>query len=278
MKSACGVRKSWRMDSAPLEGAAPPAHRAGSFRAGLPSRLRAAGVHLSLCLAVYAVAVFLIVTRWYPGFHFRVDGGWQGLRLMAAVDLVIGPLLTLVIFDPFKRRHLIAFDLTCIAIAQVAALTWGFYAIHSQRPVAVSWQGGLFHPVTAQPLKIEKYDLAHLAEMSGERPPLVYVRKPQNGGEESRVAMQSLIGAVMSWEDPFFFTPFAAHWDEVAPKGRSLEAQRKAGAGELDAFVAAHGGDASRWRFFEYDGRYGSCSIALCPDGALIGAFGCKAC
>lgn len=240
----------------------------------LPSRLRAAGIHLFLSAIVFAIALYLILVHWYPGFHFTVDGGWQGVRIMAAVDLVLGPVLTLIVFNPRKARRLIAFDLACIGIAQLAALVWGFYAVHSQHPVAVSWHGGAFHAVTAEPLRIESYDTVQLKTLSDERPALVYVAAPANADEEARVSLQMMVGGAAEYEDPFFFRPFGEHWNEVKAAGRSAEDLRKTQPGVVAEFEAA--GGPKDTLFFDYQGRFGTCVLALDASGRTLGAWGCE--
>lgn len=244
----------------------------GTLRQSFPRRLRAAAIHFSLSGIAFAIALYLILVLWYPGFHFTVDGGWQGVRIMAAVDLVLGPMLTLIVFNPFKARRLIVFDLSCIGVAQVAALGWGFYAIHSQHPVAVSWQGGAFHPVLAQPLKTESYPVERLASLSDEHPPVVFVAPAANADEESRVAMQELAGGTAEYEDPFFFRAFADHWPEVKSAGRSLERMSKLKPKLADALREA--GPAAL--FYDYTGRFGDCTLALSGEGKIVGAYGCE--
>jgi hypothetical protein len=266
------------MNTIPSEAGAAPATFASRLKASVPARLKAAGIHVALSLVVFLVALYLILVEWYPGFHFTVDGGWQGVRIMAAVDLILGPTLTLIIFNPFKSRRAIGFDLACIGIAQLAALVWGFYAIHSQYPVAVSYVDGKFRSLTVEPLRIEKYDPAQLSGFSDHHPPLVYVRPAANDDEETRKQMQEFVGGLAEHEDPFFFEPFAKHWTDVRAKGRSLEKQRKvagkSGSAALEAFVAQHPG-AEGWLYYDYTGRYGMCTVAFTPDGALVDAFSC---
>lgn len=49
------------------------------------------------------------------------------LATLAAVDLVMGPLLTLVEFKPGKKS--LKFDLTAIALLQAGALLYGLHAV-----------------------------------------------------------------------------------------------------------------------------------------------------
>lgn len=249
------------------------------LRAGMPLRLRASGIHLAISAAIFAPALYLILVHWYPGFHFTVDGGWTGVNIMIAVDLVLGPLLTLIVFNPFKARRLIAFDLSCIGIAQAAALVWGFYAVHSQHPVAVSFHEDRFWPVLVEPLRIENTDPATVRALSGHRPALVYVAPPANDDEETRVAMQELVGGIAPHEDPFFFRRFVEHWPAVREKARPADALAKEDAdfaAALPAFLAGRGGAAGDYLYFPYEGRYGACTLAFTREADLVGPVACK--
>jgi hypothetical protein len=254
--------------------------RLDTLRRSVPARLKAAGIHVSISLVLFAIAMYLILVQWYPDFHFTVDGGWRGMKIMAGVDLVLGPLLTLVIFNPFKARKLIVFDLACIGVAQLTALGWGFYAVHSQRPVAVSYYEDTFLSVTAKPLAVEKQPADYANQFSDRRPPLVYIAPPKDDQEEARAAMQELFGQVGFHEDPFFFRRFDENWQAgIRPHAASVEARSKKKpqfAAELPGFLAEHGGQAADYLFFPYEGHDGSCTLAFRPDGTLVGALGCE--
>ena len=261
------------------ESATFPARVAQALRRTLPSRLRAAGIHVAISAVIFLVALYLILAHWYPGFHFTVDGGWQGVRIMAFVDLVLGPMLTLAIFNPLKARKLIVFDLTCIGLTQLGALIWGFYAIHSQRPVAITYYDGGFYSATTAPLEIESYDVAQLATLSDRRPALVYVAEPVNEQEETRAVMQELMGKVGLHEDPFFFRPFAANWEQVrlhAVVAGARSKENPAFAAALPQFLEARGQQEAVFLYFPYEGRYGSCTLAFTPAGGLEDALGCE--
>jgi hypothetical protein len=99
------------------------------------SRWRAFLVHLGLSLTAFGVIAYFVIAVWYPDFFFTRDGGWQGIRLLLGVDLVLGPMLTLIVYragKPGLRR-----DLTMIGTLQVACLAAGVWIVHGQRPLAI---------------------------------------------------------------------------------------------------------------------------------------------
>lgn len=245
----------------------------------LRPRLRAAAIHIGISTVLLAVPLYLIVFRWYPDFHFAVDGGWQGVRLMMAIDLVLGPLLTLIVFNPAKARRLIVLDLSVIGVIQLGAMAWGIYAIHSQHPIAVNFSRGAFHSITAEPLRIEKTDPQVVLQYSDRRPPLVYVRDAANDDEEARKQLQEFVGGLAEHEDPFFFQPFSANWTLVAGKARTAAERSKESRAFREAlpeFLAERGGSETDYRWFPYWGRHGSCTLGFTAAGELTGAVGCE--
>ena len=50
---------------------------------------------------------------WYPQPYFAAMGGATLILLLIGVDVVIGPLITLIVFDPKKKS--LRFDLAVIA-------------------------------------------------------------------------------------------------------------------------------------------------------------------
>lgn len=67
-------------------------------------RVKVTLIHFLWSLIIFLVVVILLVFFWYPVPNFNASGGWQGLKIAASVDLVLGPLLTFVIFNPKKSK------------------------------------------------------------------------------------------------------------------------------------------------------------------------------
>ncbi len=66
------------------------------------SRLSAAGIHLTLSLAVAALAAWLVFGLWYPYPYREISGGRHLFLIVMAVDVIMGPLRTLAVFNRNK--------------------------------------------------------------------------------------------------------------------------------------------------------------------------------
>ncbi|MFK8076299.1 MAG: hypothetical protein AB8B84_06915 [Granulosicoccus sp.] len=113
-----------------------------------PSKGAAFSIHLALSLLIFSSLVFMMVLYWFPGELFFIDGGWQGLKLVAMVDLVLGPALTLLLYKPGKPK--LVLDMSLIAVIQIAALGYGFYTTYQQRTVALVYAERGFNTVSAR--------------------------------------------------------------------------------------------------------------------------------
>ncbi len=99
----------------------------------LMPRVRAASVQFLLSVLVALATFALIHELWYPWGLFEVAGGRDLFILIATVNVVIGPMLTFVVFIPGKKG--LVFDLVAIAAMQLGALTYGMHVLYGSRPV-----------------------------------------------------------------------------------------------------------------------------------------------
>src|SRR5215470_6530302 len=110
------------------------------------NRIQAFLIHLGISLTIFGVLAYIVFAVWYPDFFFYTDGGWQGLRLLLGVDLVLGPLLTLIVYRAGKPG--LRFDLTAIGTFQAACLAVGVWIVHGERPLAIVYVDGSFYTIT----------------------------------------------------------------------------------------------------------------------------------
>lgn len=120
--------------------------------------------HFLLSIIVFSLATTLFIFLWYPMPYFTASGGWQGLKIAAMVDLVLGPLLSLAVIKPNKKRKELVKDFCIIILIQLSAFLFGMYTIYSQRPVAnVFWElEKSFFVVSAQDIESQGIDVEAL--------------------------------------------------------------------------------------------------------------------
>lgn len=160
------------------------------------SRRRAAGTHLAGSAVVVGTVCALIFLVWYPDPYFQATGAWSVLRILIGVDLVLGPLLTLIVFKAGKPG--LKFDLCVIAAVQLAALVYGVAVIYNERPYYTVFAVDRFNVLARG--EVDPTELADPALMAVERigtkpwrgPLLVVATRPNDAAGLNRLLEETL--------------------------------------------------------------------------------------
>lgn len=142
------------------------------------SRWQAFGIHFALSAAVFVFLLAIILLIWFPGILFQIDGGWAGLQIVIGVDLVLGPLLTLIVFKADKPS--LKFDLTCIGLLQALCLAGGVAVVYLERPIALILAYDTVYSLAADEFRDFDKDPALLERFPGRYPKFVYTELPEN--------------------------------------------------------------------------------------------------
>lgn len=118
------------------------------------TRTRAALIHIAISTLFATGAALLIAFGWFTLPYFWLIGGPLLLALIVGVDIVLGPLMTFIVCAPDKSRKELFFDLTLIALLQVAALAYGLHTSYTSRLVYAVYVEGRFHLVKATELGV----------------------------------------------------------------------------------------------------------------------------
>jgi hypothetical protein len=179
-----------------------------SFR--VRSAVRASAVHLVISFAIALAAAALVFGIWYP-FPFRdLAGGRELFWLVVSIDVVCGPLLTLVLFNPAKIRLALVVDLGLVAIVQSVALGYGIFTAWEARPLYLVLEVDRFRVISIG--NLEKQTLAILPTSLQTRlfsPPItVAIRPSKDAQERNRVLFESVQGGRDFAERPEFYLPY----------------------------------------------------------------------
>ena len=119
-------------------------------------KLKAMFIHCLISLLIFSVIAYCVFDYFYPSFHLKMGGGLQGIALMFCVDVVLGPLLTFMVYnkEPEKTKNKLYFDFICIGLLQIGALIYGFYTVYIERPqLVLFFEDGNATVINARDLK-----------------------------------------------------------------------------------------------------------------------------
>lgn len=111
-------------------------------------RFRLAALHLAASALIAALVAFLVFYLWYPAPYRALTGGLNLFLMIVAVDLVCGPLFTLILANPKKSKRELTLDLLLVALIQLGALGYGLYTVKQARPVVLAFNGSQMAVVT----------------------------------------------------------------------------------------------------------------------------------
>jgi hypothetical protein len=173
------------------------------------SRFKAAGIHLLISVFVVALIAAFYLTQWYPPELLEMSRGVQLLGILALVDVVIGPLLTLIVFNPAKKS--LKFDLSVIAMLQIGAMAFGLYTMWTTRPVFLVAVKDRFELVFAN--EIDPADLAkakpEYRSLSWGKPTLVSAPPPTDSKQREELMFSGLAGKDIQ-HTPKLYQPYNA--------------------------------------------------------------------
>lgn len=242
------------------------------------TKSQAFALHLVLSLVAFSMLVVTMLLWWFPGELFLLDGGWQGLRLVAMVDLVLGPALTLLLYKPGKPKLLL--DMSLIGAIQIAALGYGFLATWQQRTVAVVHAEGAFTTLSAEAkaeadarlreLEIEPRAIDAIAGVDGDRAVPLLVTPPPTPEEFG----QYLADLFNDYPEPherndLYRTP-TEEADTLAAGALALEELDEALAGPVAAALAEQGAESRRLQLHRFRARYARGIALYDPVAARI--------
>ncbi|MEM7294375.1 MAG: hypothetical protein AAF420_13425 [Pseudomonadota bacterium] len=241
------------------------------------SKLRAFTIHLSISLVIFVVLSWFLLFRWFPGELFHIDGGWQGMRIIAAVDLVLGPMLTLIFYKPGKPK--VVFDLSMIAAVQVIALVYGVWSAHAQSTVALAFVEGRFVTVANAALKagdaeMQALDLPiqSLDDVDQHLPAQIWVVAPSQDSL-NLYYNEVLSGMPELHERSRRFRKLSENIDKILPYEVTLASLKNQSPAQHDATVtyfSEHAVSAQTHRIFKLKARYGRALAFVSRESGII--------
>lgn len=238
----------------------------------LAGRLRAAGIHLALSMLLAGATVALVWLLWYPSPLPVLLGVDTILLIMLAVDVVLGPAITLIVFD--RRKPRLALDLAVIGAIQLAALGYGMHTIEQGRPAFVVLVKDRFEvvaPAELQPAAREAAAGNPLALPDRFRPRWVAVKMPESNEERTAILFESLATGRDLQHHPKHYVPLASESVTMLERSLPIDRLRALNPGrdaEIDAAVRATGRPESSLRYLPLRGPARDGAVLVDPADA----------
>lgn len=184
------------------------------------TRWKAFALHLLLSLIVIGGVAFGLFYLWYPPHLLGFAKADTLFALIAGIDIVAGPLLTLVVYKAGKKS--LRFDLAVIGFAQIAFLVAGLWTVWQSRPVFLVAAFDRYELIFAN--EIEPEDLALGADNRRTLPlfgaELVALRRPTSD-QELFSAMEAAQAGRDLAKRPEYYLPIADGTAEILAKSHA---------------------------------------------------------
>lgn len=226
-----------------------------------------------LSLMLWAIFTTTIaIASWYlfPGAFFWVDGGIEGIALVVAVDLILGPILFLLVANPNKSKRERRLDAAVLFTIQFLAMGWGGWQVYAQRPVAISYlPEGFAVPQIMRNFDLQNSSPDQLPASQLGKMPAFYVSLPANTAK----MVELLSGSVPISARKELLSPLFKHDKDVfEQQHRFHDYWRGEGAQDWQKWTIRHGNKPSAdYRFISLIGRFGTAVIILTPENQPAG-------
>ena len=222
-------------------------------------RLQASAIHLVASLVIAALAAALVFGVWYPYPYREISGGRELFLLLVSVDVVLGPLITLAVFNRKKPMAELKRDLLVVVLLQLGALGYGLWTVSVARPVHLVFEIDRFrvvHAIDIAPDMLSKTP-AGVEALPLTGPTLLAVRPFSSNQESLNATLAAVQGAQLAFR-PDLWQPYADAVPRIlkaASPAQSLKNKFADRAAEIDSLLSVAGTQAANVVYLPLVGR-----------------------
>lgn len=214
---------------------------------------------------------------WYPYPYREMSGGRELFLIVVAVDVILGPLITLAVFNRAKPLRELKRDLVMVALIQLGALGYGIWTVFVARPVHMVFEYDRFRVVHAVnvPFELLNRTPPGIVALPLTGPTLLSLRPFRDANEKMEATMAALDGLSLSAR-PDLWQPYAAAkgeiWQEAKPV-TELKARFPSRSAEIDAAIAKIGREPEALAYLPLVGLKSFWTVLLDPATAELLGF-----
>ena len=232
---------------------------------------------MGLTVLVALFAGLLVFGIWYPKPYREISGGRELFVLLVAVDVILGPLITLAVFNRTKPRSELRRDLAIVVLVQISALVYGVWTVFEARPVHLVFEIDRFRVVHAVdvPQELLEFTPRGIDALPLMGPTLLGVRPFRDEKEKMEATLVALNGLALGAR-PDLWQTYEATQSEVLKAAKPVtELKRKlvSQAALIDAAVSQTGRSADNLAYLPLVGRKSFWTVILDPVSTEVLAF-----
>lgn len=187
----------------------------------MKAKFKASIIHLLISLVIIGAFYLFVLNVWYPEPYFQVSGLLGIMLMLVTIDLIIGPLLTFIVFKPKKSS--LKFDLSVIAAIQIAALTYGAITIYEGHPVYVAYAVDRFTLVSVKDVDPQQAIHDEFKVSTFGKPVLVYAKPPTKLEDRQKLLFESLKTGVDLENYAEYYEPIEQYTDDILSRSINIE-------------------------------------------------------
>ncbi|MEO8018226.1 MAG: TfpX/TfpZ family type IV pilin accessory protein [Pseudomonadota bacterium] len=204
-------------------------------------KFKATGIHFLVTLTFATCAAALVFLVWFPDPLQTMVGGTRLFALVTTCDLVLGPLVSLIIYNSRKTRRALVFDYVVIGAIQISALVYGLSVLAGSRPVYVAFSTDRLEIVEARDITDQELAAANnprYRSLPLTGPRYISIKVPDS--EHNEALFEELKGNEVHLR-PRFYAPYESLLPQIRAHAGSIAALEKRHPASKPLIEAASG-------------------------------------
>ncbi|MDD0803743.1 MULTISPECIES: TfpX/TfpZ family type IV pilin accessory protein [Acinetobacter] len=176
-------------------------------------------IHLFVSVLILFIVFLLVYFVLYPYPLLTATGGKEILLIMVMIDIVLGPLLTFIVYRKYKKT--LKFDLAIIGLIQLIALVYGLYSMVLAKPCWIVFNQNKFELIQCSQIvgDIGKSDY-QLALF--ERPIFIAVMLSQNPKLKSEQVFDEVLSGISLAQRPENYVDLSKVTEKIQEQAQSV--------------------------------------------------------
>jgi hypothetical protein len=234
----------------------------------MPARIKAFLIHLTCSMLLAGCALALVFLVWYPAPLAEAFGVTHIFLLMLAIDVIIGPLLTLLVYKVDKKT--LKFDLAAILVVQLSMFGYGIHTVAIGRPAWLVFNNDQFYAVRAADISDKNRQSAnsefYRIPLFG--PKWAAVLLPEDKKQRKQIILNTIQSGSSLFGSPYLYAPLSSKITNIQKSAHPISLLGQWNSVETLKDVLSAAPTATAWLPLWTDRR--SMIVLLDKDGHVI--------